>query len=623
MSGKIKDIGISYDRFSDPKQGHGESEGRQDRAFAGFCERHQLQPSTEHFIDRGKSGYHDTHYRKGDMGRLVELAKSGAFRVQKGSPSYVLVVEAWDRLGRLRPDKAVKRISDLLRAGLKIGICRLDDIFTLADFGTHKWVTLCVFVQLAYEESKQKSERLADVWDQRRKRAREKGELLPSTVPAWLQVVNGKYKIIPERKKVIERIFQLSRDGYGLTLIVKTLDNEGVPAFGDKPAVYQRKRGQFSGLWNRSYVRLILNDRRVLGEYQPMVTVLETVKDKDGNPIKDADGNEVDRLTETKGGDPMKGYFPRIISDEVFAAAALAQSKRKKYDGKLTRQRKCINVFAGLLQNAADGGEGFILHNKGSRTALPLMLINAKGHHGRAPLVSFPYVIFEKAVLGMLREVSSKELAPRHQGDGPNPVEVLGGKLAHAAEQVEQFKAELRKKHSPDLVQLLHEWRERHDEIKAEYERVLAERTNPLTNDWDKFPSLADALDNATDPTGARVRLQTVLSRAIKTIHLLVYRKGADAVCWVQVDFAANNVHREYILRYHAAGFHRVGFWQVSSWRADEYPATVCQPIDLGQPEIAGMPGAKMLPFMLANLEGMIDYADVCFKHDFKHPIPK
>ena len=41
-------------------------------------------------------------------------------------------------------------MAELLHTGVSIGVCHLEDIFCEDDFGTHKWTTLAVFIQLAY-----------------------------------------------------------------------------------------------------------------------------------------------------------------------------------------------------------------------------------------------------------------------------------------------------------------------------------------------------------------------------------------------------------------------------------------------------------------------------------------
>src|SRR5262245_36550668 len=69
-----KFLGISYRRISDPIQALGDGEDRQDRDYLSFCARHDLIPAAERFTDR-ISGFRGKHREKGDLGRLIELAK--------------------------------------------------------------------------------------------------------------------------------------------------------------------------------------------------------------------------------------------------------------------------------------------------------------------------------------------------------------------------------------------------------------------------------------------------------------------------------------------------------------------------------------------------------------------
>jgi DNA invertase Pin-like site-specific DNA recombinase len=282
----VRRLGLSYLRFSDPKQGQGDSEGRQDRDFRRFCQRHNLTPLREVYADRGRSGYHDEHRKKGRLGELIAAARNGS--IEKGT---VIVVEAWDRLGRLRPDKQTKLVAELLETGVAIGICRLDDIFTEEDFGTHKWTTLAVFIQLAYQESKQKAERVAESYDTRRKLAREGKPMPPrkkdgritqtitDRLPAWLRTdpVSGKIVPIPERKLAIKRILELSAEGYGGARLARQLAREDIAPFG-------------TARWTVPYLNKILNDERVLGRYQPRHT--------DDSPA----------------GEVVEGYYPAGLS---------------------------------------------------------------------------------------------------------------------------------------------------------------------------------------------------------------------------------------------------------------------------------------------------------------------
>jgi DNA invertase Pin-like site-specific DNA recombinase len=233
------------------------------------------------------------------------MARAGRFE-----PGTVIVVEAWDRLGQLRPDKQTALVAELLACGVRIGICRLDDIFSEEDFGSHKWTTLAVFIQLAYQESKQKADRVASSWEKRRKRAREEGKLTSRRLPAWVELdERGKPVPIPERAAVVKRIFALAADGYGQKLICARLKAEGVPAFGEVIVRAGRKRSQFSGKWLAPYVSQLLNDRRVLGEHQP--------RHSDGKPA----------------GPVIENYYPAVVTAEEFlagpAAAAAAALRRR------------------------------------------------------------------------------------------------------------------------------------------------------------------------------------------------------------------------------------------------------------------------------------------------------
>src|SRR5690242_12251633 len=106
---KSRRLAVSYSRFSDPSQSQGDSEGRQDAMFKTFCQLHNLTPLSEVYADRGRSGYKDEHRKKGRLGELIAAAKDGKFE-----PGTVIVIEAWDRLGRLRPDKQTDLVAELL-----------------------------------------------------------------------------------------------------------------------------------------------------------------------------------------------------------------------------------------------------------------------------------------------------------------------------------------------------------------------------------------------------------------------------------------------------------------------------------------------------------------------------
>jgi DNA invertase Pin-like site-specific DNA recombinase len=539
-------IAISYSRFSDPKQAHGDSEDRQDRDFRHFCRRHNLTPLSEVYADRGRSGYKDEHRKKGKLGELIAAAKDGRFEV-----GTVIVVEAWDRLGRLRPDRQTELVAELLRTGVNIGVCRLNDVFTEEDFGTHKWAILSTFIMLAFQESKQKADRVAASWVRRRDRARENGKPMSARLPAWLEMASGEMRPIPARVAAVRRIFQLSADGYGQARILRTLTEEGFEPFG---------RG---GKWSHSYVEKILNDRRVLGELQPRK------------------GGEAD-------GALIADYYPRVVEEDVFHLARAGQEGRGGRHG--GRDRQYVNTFQGLLVNATDG-EGFLVRNRGTTERPQLLLANSAGRDARAKTQTFPYLIFEEAILGLLREVNPDDVLPKEQA--PSRATVLRAQLANIRQDIAGLKAELRKGFSKALADVLREREQDEEKTAGELQDELAASVRPAEKAWEQLPSLVDLIREHGDE--ARLKIRAVLRSIIQDARLLLVRRQSYILGAAQFHFTGGAV-RHYLVVYRQACRLRPSGWQARSL------ADIADGADLRNCEDALAYEAELLEMDLAPL---------------------
>jgi hypothetical protein len=544
--------GISYRRFSDKyKQSKGDSEDRQERDFRSFCRRHSLTPYTaDDYTDRGRSGYKDEHRKKGKLGKLIAAAKDDQFE-----PGSVIVIEAWDRLGRLRPDKQTDLVAELLRTGVDIGICRLDDIFTEEDFGTYKWTVLSTFIMLAYQESKQKAERIGASWQSRRDKARASGAIMTSQIPAWLEVKNGVLVPIPERVAALKRIFQLSADSYGKARICRRLQDEAVPPFGT------------SGGWSVQYIAKILTDRRVLGEYQPRKT------------------------DDTPDGPVIPNYYPRVIEDDAFDLARAGQQARRGR-GVRTRDRQRVNVFQGLLVNALDG-EGFALHNNGSRANPELVLLNNASRAGRARFQTFPYHILEEAVLSQLAEVKAEDVLPKAQAEKPSVVEVLRAKLKNVRADIAGLQAELKAGFSKALAAVLRDREADEERIAGELQDELARSVRPTEKAWQGLPRLVDLIKKEGDE--ARLRLRPVLRSVVEEARLLLVKRGSYLIAAVQFFFVGGAV-RHYMVVYQYAGRHRTGGW----WPTDPVRDDAIDPADL---DLRRKEDAEALAEVLAEVD--------------------
>jgi DNA invertase Pin-like site-specific DNA recombinase len=534
-------LGVSYTRFSSAQQAQGDSQSRQDEMFRTFCTQHNLTPVKEVYHDRGLSGYKDEHRKKGKLGQLIAAAKDGRFEKDA-----VIVVEAWDRLGRLRPDKQTELVAELLRTGVSIGVCRLGEIFAEDDFGTHKWTTLAVFIQLAFQESKQKADRLAATWTRRRAAARENGGMRTKSgaasgkLPAWVEVAGGEARLIPERAAAVKLIFELAAAGLGHGRIVAELEKRGVRPFGEAAVNKGRSRPQFCGKWRRTYVALILRDRRAVGEVQ--------YRTGGGKP----------------DGPPLK-LLPAAVTEEQYLLARAAAAPRKPGRGQGPRDRKHVNVFRGLLRHARDG-EGMALHNYGMGKKPKLSLINASGVDGRGKIWTFPYRAFETAVLGLLKEVDPADVLPAAT-EQPSRADVLRAGLANVRADLAGLQQELRAGFSKTLAAVVRE-KEREEEAAAqELQDELARSVVPAERAWKDLPTLVDLVQTGGDE--ARLKLRGVLRRVVESIHVLIVPKGATRLCAVQVRFSErrdDHDRRDYLIAHRTAGYRRPERWEAKSF---------------------------------------------------------
>ncbi len=140
----------------------------------------------------------------------------------------------------------------------------------------------------ANEESARKSDRLSQAWLNKRRQASTRK--LTARCPTWLSLSADKisFEIVEERAAVVRRIYADAVAGMGAYSIVRQMNQDLVPTFAGK------------GGWQTSTVNKLLSTKAVIGEFQPSKMV---------------DGR---RQPE---GEPIKGYFPRIISDQTFDAA--------------------------------------------------------------------------------------------------------------------------------------------------------------------------------------------------------------------------------------------------------------------------------------------------------------
>jgi hypothetical protein len=317
-------VAYSFLRFSSARQELNDSVRRQTKITEEYAkEKGFILDETTRLKALKVSGFSGAHIAKGSaLDGLLQAAKEG--KIPRGT---ALLVEAMDRLSRLKPADAVQLFIDILKHGIEIHTVKSRMVFTEENINEDISKLYQAVGELfgAHKESKDKGFRVGQVWGEKKEKAR-KREVATAKVPYWLRVIgrktiNGRKsggKIIPidHRVAIVKEIFRLRREGMGKRLIGKTLriaaelNDKKVKTFGKSEA------------WHDSYIQNILNSIAVTGRYQPY-KVVDGVR----KPV----------------GEPIEKYYPRIISDEDFEfCSGKAEITRGAVGDKIS------NLFGGI-----------------------------------------------------------------------------------------------------------------------------------------------------------------------------------------------------------------------------------------------------------------------------------
>ena len=176
-------------------------------------------------------------------------------------------------------------------------------------------------------------------------------------------------------------------------------------------------------------------------------------------------------------GDALSGFLPAAVTEEEFLLARAGQVQRRNKDKtggrSASRESRYVNVFKGLLHHARDG-EGYVLSNNKTTAAPQLVLINASGMEGRAKCHTFPYPVFEEAILSQLREVDPHDVLPS-EGDAPNKADVLRAKLDNVHSDLAGLKEDLKAGYSKSLADVLRGREQEEERLAAELTEELAQ----------------------------------------------------------------------------------------------------------------------------------------------------
>jgi DNA invertase Pin-like site-specific DNA recombinase len=369
----------SYIRMSTEKQLKGDSLRRQKRDSEEFAQQHGLTlDDTFKLRDIGLSAYDGSNIEKGQLGKFLHAVKSG--KIESGS---FLIIESLDRLSRQRVRDALRIFLDLLERGINIATLIDKQIYTHDSTDHAELLATLSLMARANDESRTKSHRGRQVWQNKRDTADAK--ILTKQCPRWLKARPDRkgFDPIPERVKVVRRIFKESAEN-GADWIARRLTREGVRTFGSS------KGGRMSGPpkpWQKSSVLKILKSKAVLGEFQPR----STVGGKRG-----------------AAGDVLKGYYPAIIKEDLFYQAQ--HSLHERLSGAAGRKgEKISNLFSHIARCGVCRGPMWLV-NKRPKGGRSLVCSNAKLDAGCHVRVQWKYDDFETSFFAFIREANLPEV---------------------------------------------------------------------------------------------------------------------------------------------------------------------------------------------------------------------
>jgi hypothetical protein len=129
---------------------------------------------------------------------------------------FTLIIENLDRLSRQGIDATTDLLKQLTRSGIDVHVIAINRVLK-AGFNNSlvDYMLIGVQADLAYRESKKKSERIGSAWASKRARLGKQGELYTRNIPEWLTVENGKIVEVPEGQifmKFAEPAFKLREE---------------------------------------------------------------------------------------------------------------------------------------------------------------------------------------------------------------------------------------------------------------------------------------------------------------------------------------------------------------------------------------------------------------------------
>lgn len=493
---------FSYLRMSTDEQLKGDSRRRQLEASRAYADEHGLElAGGAQLEDIGISAFKGANVRVGALGKFLAAVTDGT--VPAGS---YLLVESLDRLSREELLSAHTLFLSIVQAG--IVLVTLDDgqVYRAGNLDVVKLITSLVRQERAHEESKLKSARVGAAWKNKRAKAAE-GQPMTARCPAWLRLAadRASYEPIPDRVEIVRQIFADSAAGLGMYSIARRLNEAGVPAFVGKHG------------WHRSYLAKTLESRAVIGEFQPHVKV------------------DAKRVAE---GEPIKGYYPAIVSQDLFYQAQ--QSRKQRRNGGSGRKGPgYTNLFTGIAR-CAYCHSATVFENKGPGKGGGTYLVCGSAQRGKAcDATRWKYQDFETSFLAFVQELDLESIINRGEDAEKRKkfeaeVAALRGQISSVADLMEKTYAVLDAGGSPEFVAgKLNELTAKKAQLdgrliaKEAEQREFADRETRFKKSREEIKDLVSGLQSPPSDELYKLRAQIASRLKVLVETLLIAPKGS------------------------------------------------------------------------------------------------
>jgi DNA invertase Pin-like site-specific DNA recombinase len=338
---------ILYARFSNAVQEGGTSIERQIELAQTYAARNGLELDQRLTLrDLGVSAFHGRNADEGALGEFLKLLQAGDI-----PPGSTLLMESVSRLSRMPPRKASRILEEIVEG--RVGVVFLDSgqqytLENIDDLATD--IRFRVESHAAHKFSADLQRYRRAAWKRVRDRARESRAPGTRMTPGWIHVsatpdargrmAHGKAELIPDRAKIVRRIFREYLSGRGKELIAKGLNADKIDTWG----VGKRKPHR----WWHSYIAKLLRSRAALGEYQP-----HTLDRSSGKAVRAA------------AGPPIPLYPPVVDADTFNRVQALLSANRPLKGAKLHTSRSEIKHVLATLARCPLCDSAMLRENKG------------------------------------------------------------------------------------------------------------------------------------------------------------------------------------------------------------------------------------------------------------------